>query len=245
MNRCVPAAAIIGVFLCGASFGEDVKAPIQHVIKVSGTGEVRVKPDRATVTFGVRAFAKELADAKKQHDGRMSQLIVVIKELKIAESDFQTSYMSVSPVFEQPKYEERRDKLVGYESTSEMFVIVKDLKILSEVVSRAVAAGVGSIQNVEFGSTESSKHKEESLRQAVAAARRHAEIMAGELGQKVGKAIEIDFQSDRSEVNGLFGGGGSGGGQFSGDDDSKSAYEVFAAGEIVISATVNVAFELE
>jgi len=238
-------AAIVGMYSCGATFGEDSNAPVQRIIKISGTGEVRVKPDRATVTFGVRAFAEDLAEAKKQHDGRMSQLIAVIKELKIADSDYQTSYVSASPVFEKTKYDERRDKLAGYESTSELFVIVKDLKILSEVVSKAVAAGVGSIQNVTLGSTEFSKHKEESLRQAVAAARRHAEIMAAELGQKAGKAIEIDFQSARSEDDGLFGGGGSGGGKFFGDDDSRSAYEVFAAGEIVISATVHVAFELE
>lgn len=238
-------ASIVGMFFCGASFGEDSSAPVQHVIKVSGTGEVRVKPDRATVTFGVRAFAKELAEAKKLHDAQMSELIAVIKELKIADSDYQTSYVNASPVFEITKYDERRDKLVGYESTSELFVIVKDLKILSEVVSKAVAAGASSIKNVSFESSEAITHREESLRRAVALARKHAEIMAAELGQKVGKAIEIDFLSARSENYGLFGGGGFGGGRLFGDDESGQAYEVFAAGEIEISATVNVAFELK
>lgn len=243
MKRSIGPAAVFFLSLCGFGRAEDAPATNQRSIKVTGTGQVRVKPDRATVTFGVRAFEKELTDAKKQHDTRMAKLLECIKEAGIAETDYQTTYVNASPIFEKRDYSSKRDVVLGYEATSGVYVVVKDLKILSALVANAVAAGASRIESVSFASSDAAKQKDEALRRAVAAARTRADIVAGELGQKAGKAVAViaqagepvDYDDDQS---------GLGGGRFMGGGQSTTI-EVFAVGEIVISTTVQATFELE
>lgn len=236
------------VLISAASLRGDDSTMKPRVISVTGAGEVRVKPDHAKIFLGTTTFNENLSKAKKENDEKIRALIDFLKSMNLTEKDFKTDYLSVRPVYERASYGEHLDKLVGYEITNKLTVTLKDLNKLDELITGALAAGANSIDNISFEATRIESVRDEARRLAIAAARKKAELYSVGLDQKVGKARVIREPHDYEYLDdgqGLFGGGGGlGGGRFIDGEASETASTIIA-GELVISETVSVVFDLE
>ena len=69
-------------------------------ITVSGTGEVVVIPDIATVSYAVTEEAKTAAEAQQLTARKGNDVKVFLKEKKIADKDIKTIEYSISPKYE-------------------------------------------------------------------------------------------------------------------------------------------------
>jgi uncharacterized protein YggE len=116
-------------------------------------------------------------------------------------------------------------------------VTLRDLSKLDVLLEYLIKAGVNQIDSVEYETSDPRKYRDQARDLAVKAAREKAEALAGALGQSIGKANAIEETSD-SRVYGYANTTASF--YSSGKPISRST----AAGQITISASVTVSFDL-
>lgn len=217
-----------------------------RTITVNGTGEVKVKPDKAVVRLGVTTFSANLSEAKKDADDRMKRILALMAQFAIDEKDYKTDYINISPQYKREEYAERRDKFLGYEVSSGLVITMRQLSKLDLLLADAVEAGATHIYGVSFETSALRKHRDEARKLAIGAARDKAVLLTGELGQKIGRARNINenvesywgYSQQANRVGGWGGGGSS-------DESEEDREATIVPGEISVKATVSVVFDLE
>jgi hypothetical protein len=126
-------------------------------------------------------------------------------------------------------------------------VTLRDVKRFEELLAAVLESGTNRVDGLEFRTTALRKHRDAARALALKAAREKAEAMAAELGCKVGKPVTI---SEGAAGAGLWAWGGRRGNQMTqnvmGEAPSGGGEgsEGFAPGQISVTASVNVSFEL-
>lgn len=225
-----------------------------RTISTSGSAEVRVVPSRVVLTFGVETFNQELAAAKRENDTKTSGILALAKEIGVAPKDVQTDYIFVEPVYEG--YSERRGgKFLYYLVRKTVVVILRDTTKFENILSGALERGATHVLRVRFEVDDLKKHRDKARSDAIKAARDKAAALAGELGAKLGSVMNIqDYGSSDSSSNygrswnDVYNGGDSPGSQVSSQSESPvspTVGDTLALGQMRISATINVSFELQ
>src|SRR5690349_18656530 len=73
--------------------------PGMRQVSVAGHGEVKGRPDTATVQIGVETDAATAKDALAQNTAQAQAIQQKLKELGVADKDLQTSNFGVSPAY--------------------------------------------------------------------------------------------------------------------------------------------------
>ncbi len=182
------AAALIGP-------GQGISAtdtPLPRVISISGLGEVKTRPDMATISTGVVSEGTTAKDALAKNNAAMAAVIAALKNAGIAEDDIQTSDFSVSPKY--PPYQPNQTtapRIVGYTVSNQVTAKVKDLAKLGGILDTLVQSGSNQINGIAFGVDEPKAQLDEARKKAVADARAKAELYAEAAGVSLGKVIQI------------------------------------------------------
>lgn len=151
------------------------------LLTVTGSSEVMVAPDQATVTVGVLAQASKAQDAQEQANRIAQQFLDAVAKLGIQKKDIQTSQLSLSPVYENPKPGEA-PRISGYRAENSLSVRLDDFKLIGPVIDAGVASGANNIQGVSFSVKDDIEARLRALTLAAAEAKRKAETMAQALG---------------------------------------------------------------
>ncbi|HOK54276.1 MAG TPA: SIMPL domain-containing protein [Armatimonadota bacterium] len=183
------AAAILlfGLVLQPVSAQIITESQVVRGIAVSGTAEVRVAPDIAYVTLGVRTRAAQANQAVERNTTAMQQVTQALRRLTIPEADIQTVQFSLQPVFEYPR--EGTPRLTGYEATNLVRVTVRDLTRVGAVIDAAVQAGANVVQDVAFALRDEAEVRATALTRAIQDARSKAQVMARALNVNLGRVI--------------------------------------------------------
>lgn len=168
----------------------DGELPERREILVSGEGIITVKPNIAEVLLGVETEAKTAQETQEKNARLMAGLLTKLKNLKIREEDIQTTSLNLFPVRKYNK-ETGRDELTGYRMTNQVQVIIRDLGALGLIIDQAVRSGANNIHNISFSVDSPEKWQDEALTQAIAKARKKAEVMAEAAGLKIKKVLII------------------------------------------------------
>jgi uncharacterized protein len=193
----VVVAALAAAALIGPRQGftaEDGKLP--RVISVSGLGEVKSRPDMATISTGVVTEGTTAKEALANNNKAMAAVIAALKNAGIAEDDIQTSDFSVSPKY--PPYQPNQTtapRIVGYTVSNQVTARVKDLQKLGPVLDTLVQAGSNQINGIMFGIDEPKPQLDDARKKAVADARAKAELYAAAAGVSLGKVVQITESS--------------------------------------------------
>lgn len=156
----------------------------QPSLNLAATGEVRVAPDMATVTFGVVTEAPTAQAAMAQNATRMNEVSAALRRAGVAERDIQTSGLNLQAQYD---YQENQPpKLRGYQASNRVTVRVMDLTKTGATVDAVVAAGVNQIDGVAFGLKDPTTAENEARRLAVRALQAKAQLYAEALGVQLG-----------------------------------------------------------
>ncbi len=93
-------------------------------------------------------------------------------------------------------------------------VTLKNPKLLENTVTSALANGANRIMGLEFRTTELRRFRDQARRQAVAAAREKAGLLAGEMSIAVGRPVSINEGYSGSTNGSRWWGWNSGGANF-------------------------------
>lgn len=156
-------------------------------VTVTGEATASVAPDRAVVRAGVVSQGKTAREAMSANTKQMTTVLAALKEAGIADADVQTSRVNL----EQLRDNSRPPQVTGFQASNQVTVQLRDIGKVGEVLDKLVSAGTNSVSGFDFIVSDPSKALDKVRTDAIADARRKAEIYAKAAGVTLGKPIAI------------------------------------------------------
>lgn len=187
MNKLATIASVFAAALLAApALADDFPA----AISVMGEATVSAAPDLAQIDAGVATDAKTAKEASDANNAAMGKVLLALKGAGIAEKDYQTSRLSL-----QPQYATNRSSgaspVVSFRASNRVTVKIRDVTKVAGIIDTLVGAGANDIGNISFEVTQASKLLDDARGQAVADARRKAEIYARATGVTLGAPLSV------------------------------------------------------
>jgi uncharacterized protein len=182
-------AAAIAAALLAAPARAQTQTDFPAAISVTGEATVSVPPDLAQVDAGVTSDAKTAREASEANNAAMGKVLLALKGAGIAEKDYQTSQLSLQPQY--PPNRSGPSPVVGYRASNRVTVRVRDVTKVASMIDALVGAGANDIGGINFMVSQASKLLDDARTQAVADARRKAEIYAKAAGVTLGAPLSI------------------------------------------------------
>ncbi|MBZ9631525.1 SIMPL domain-containing protein [Salegentibacter sp. LM13S] len=201
-------------------------------IYVTGEGIVKVSPDKVTINSQIEHEGQSATSVKSQNDEVVDKVIKYLKSEGIAEKNINTNYINLNKRYNY------NDKTYTYVANQAISITLEDISKYESIMKGLLENGLNGINGIEFESSDIEKHKAEARRKAVLNAKEKAEALAEPLGQKVGNAFMISEGSSNNNqpVYRAM--------EMKASSDQASNQETIAPGEMEVSISVNVAFQL-
>jgi len=158
-------------------------------ISVTGEATLSAPPDLAEVDGGVTSDAKTAREASEANNAAMGKVLLALKSAGINEKDFQTSRLSLQP--QSAPGRSGPSAIVGYRASNRVTIRLHDVTKVASVIDTLVGAGANDIGGINFMVSQASKLLDDAREQAVADARRKAEIYAKAAGVTLGAPLSI------------------------------------------------------
>ena len=185
-QRTLLAAAIGATLVAAPALAQTMPPPM---ITVSGEATISVPPDQAEIEAGVTSDAKTAREASEANNAAMGKLLLALKAANVEPKDIQTSRLSL-----QPQYAPNRSgpsPVVGYQASNRVTVRLHDIPKVASTIDVLVGAGATNVGGIGFSISNASKLLDDARGQAVADARRKAEIYAKAAGVTLGAPLGI------------------------------------------------------
>ncbi len=160
----------------------------RRVVTVEGVGEVEAAPDKATFSISVNSFDKDSLRARAENERRMKLIVAGIKAAGVAAQDAQTTRLDIEA---QYKRDDETKAILGYTAKSSVWVTLRDLSKIDSLREMAFANGATGFSDLVFGVQEATEYRKQARASALKAAQAKAQFMAEQLGQTIGKAVNI------------------------------------------------------
>lgn len=192
-------------FLCafaGPGFAQADETSKQGIFIVS-EGIVRLPPDIAIIKAGVVTEGKTANEALAKNRPAINAATEIVRKFGIASGDVTTSNLTLRPKFTQPAAAPNGARpapvIDGYQATTELKIIVRDLAKPGPLVDDLVKSGSNSISSLSFALAEPGKVKDEARRKAARTAKDRATLYAEALGLELAGLVSITETEFRYE----------------------------------------------
>lgn len=210
-------------------------------VVVNGVGKVNVTPDAALCRFSVEVKNREAIKAQKENAKIVEGVVKGLKsKFKLADKDIVTTYFRVEP---QYNYTNSKRIFEGHSVQNGIQVRLRDSTKLGELLDYLTSSGVNQIESISFTHNDWDNLKNEALRLSIADAREKANLLAKEAKRKLGKVETIVEEGaggmppvpmlERGMMMGA---------KMAMSSDARTPIQ---AGELEITSSVQVSFELE
>lgn len=183
---CCASAVLMGGPLGAAA--EDKR--MERTITVSGTGIVKAEPNVAYVSTGVVTEGSTAKEAIARNTAAMSKLVEGLKKSGIAAGDIQTTTFNVGPRYTQPK-DGKPATINGYQVTNQVRLTIRNVAKLGDLLDEAIVLGANQINHIAFDIADAEPLKDDARKQAVANARKRAELYASAAGVSLGDVLRL------------------------------------------------------
>jgi uncharacterized protein YggE len=237
-SRAAALALGTGLFaliaLPGASMADETPPP--RTMTVSGQGEVKAAPDEAVLSAGVVTQARSAAAALAANSRAMNGVFDALKRIGIPDKSVQTSDFSVTAQYQTDQHGNTTQKIIGYQVSNNVTVIVDDLGKLGSAIDALVTSGANSMGGIAFTIRDPKPLLTEARAEAVKDALQRANTYASAAGLTLGPITSIGENGDvtpRPMMRKMM--------TMSAANDSVTPV---AAGEDSITAGVSITFEI-
>ena len=235
MKLFLTSILLAAVLAANPAFADEVK--MNRLISLTGHGEVRAVPDMAVINMGVVSSAETARTALDANTKAMTELMANLKAASIDDKDISTSNFSVNPRLDYGQNGGQVPKLVGYDVTNSVTVIVHKIDGLGALLDKAVSSGSNQINGISFSVSKPDDAMDEARKLAVKDATHKAQIYAGAASINLGNIMSISESGGVSEPQVMF--------SRAKAMSADSAPVPIAQGSQVISVDVNISWELK
>lgn len=209
----------------------------EKTVRVSGTGTVAGDPDVVMLNIGVSAERDSVKQARADAAEAMAGVIESLKSNGLLDEDIQTQHFSIH---QQYDYSKGRREFRGYSVTNTVSAKIRDLDTVGNVIDDAAEAGGDLVQinSIQFTIDDPTTLKMQARVAAMGDAQAKAQTLATEGGVTLGKPISISEPGDfyAPYPAGL---------EFAFAADAESVATPIQSGQLQITVTVNVVYEIE
>ncbi len=209
----------------------------EKLITVSASGEVSITPDIVTFNIEVNETKKTTSEALNAANKKMDEALKILYTYNIADKDISTNYLNLNP---QYTWDEGKRELVGQVASQSIKVKLRNIDDLGKIID-----DIGNITNInlysiQFDKEDKSEAYEQARIKAVENAMSKAQTLSSAANMELGEPISISEGSTPSYI--------------SSNRYSTSKLMVAEAasydtqtpsGELTISTTVNIIFEMK
>jgi uncharacterized protein YggE len=210
-----------------------------RTLSVSGSGDAFLAPDIAYVYIGVHTELSTAAEAVAENTSQTDKLMQAIQDFGIDPKDMRTTNFSIYPM-------DRYDPATGlpsgekvYAVDNTVYVTVRELGKLGDLLDTAVQAGANTVNSVQFDVAEKDAALQEARAAAVKDAQAQAQALAQAAGLTLGQIQSISFFD--AQPYPIFDGKG-GGGMAAAD---AAATVPIQPGQLTFTVSVSVTYELK
>ncbi|HKQ94963.1 MAG TPA: SIMPL domain-containing protein [Aestuariivirgaceae bacterium] len=168
-----------------------------RTLTLTGTGEMRARPDTAVVTLGVMSRADTARQALTANNAAMTAILASLEGAGIAAKDIQTSNFSVNPVYDYDNSGGKPPRITGYDVSNQLVVTVRKLADLGSILDEAVSKGSNQIYGISFTIDDPDSLEDEARKSAVQDATRKAKLYAEAAGVTLDSILSISEQVTR------------------------------------------------
>jgi uncharacterized protein YggE len=185
-------SAIAGGFtMIGNAEGTQVP---QKTISVSSEGTVKVKPDMVYINVGVQTENASSKVAQQENATKMSKVMQILKDMKIAEADIKTTQYTIYPI-ETYSEKDQRSYITGYRVINTLEVTIRDISKVGAVIDAVAANDANTVSNIRFTVADPEKYYLQALENATVKAKAKADVLAKQFGIKIGLPSQINETS--------------------------------------------------
>lgn len=214
--------------------------PDKQTLSASGTVTKYVSPDKAEISLSIETLNLSAQVSQADNATIADATINALKAAGIPASQIKTTGYSVYEDYEWDRFTEK-SKSIGYRTVNTIQVTLYDTTKAGQVVDIAVESGVTRVGGISFGLTEAKEMevRKTALKEASETARAKADSIALGLGINVSKVSSVSESSFYYYPN-----------YKSYDTMASGAMEQapetpIVAGDVQVSASVSVVFEVE
>ena len=213
------------------------------LLTLSAEGRSNRTPDLAVFSAGVTSQGKTASEALSANSADMNKVIAALKRAGIADRDIQTSNLSLNPIYQPQRpmpdgtVEPAQPKIIGYQVYNTVNVRQRNLAQFGRVLDTLVAAGANQINGPSFQMDDPDAATDEARIQAMKKARARANLYASAAGLKVVRILAISESGGYAPQPPVLYA------RTTMADGMEKSTPV-AAGEVSLTSTVTVLFEL-
>jgi uncharacterized protein len=210
-----------------------------RTLSVSGSGEALLAPDIAYIYVGVHTENPAAAEAVAENTANTEKLIQAIRDFGIDEEDIRTTNFSIYPMdrFDPSTGQPSGEKVYAVDNT--VYVTIRDLTKLGDLLDTTVQAGANNINSVQFDVADKAEALKEARAKAVKDAESQAQALAQAAGLSLGEIQSISFFD--AQPYPLF--EGKGGGGMAAADSAASV--PIQPGQLTFTVSVSVTYALK
>lgn len=189
MNRwSIMAGAALA--LAGTTEAQETTPPVPQIV-TSATAEVRVTPNRASISIGVQSRAATAAQASADNSRRQRAVIDAIRAKGVPAEQISTAGFNVIPETRYDREGQQAPRTTSYLVSNVVNVELTRIDQVGPVIDAALAAGANQINSLSFSVAAADSAHRVALADAVRKARAEAEVMAQAAGGTLGTLIEL------------------------------------------------------
>jgi len=225
------------VSACGPTTIRQDALPPLRTVSVTGSGSANLVPDIAYIYLGVHTEKPSASEAVDENSAQTEKMIKALRDFGIDAKDIRTTNFSIWP-------QERYDQFTGtptgektYIVDNTVYVTVRDLDKLGDLLDTVVAAGANTVNSIQFDVADKAEALKDARAEAVKNAAEQAKELTDAAGVKLGDVQSIGFYD--SSPYPVFDGKGGGGA------DLAAAEVPIQPGQLTFTVNVNVTYEIK
>ncbi len=175
----------------------------QKVIRVSGEGKIRIKPNLVILTITVSNTQSRMVDAVKKTQETVDSVVNLLHLFSSNENDIKTSCISADKATE---YNGNRNVFIGYQATQSIDFVLHNIDKFTELTAKLLETKISSISNFQFGHSQADSILREADLLAYDDALKSANKLCTRSNATLGKLLYLTNTESNSYTNNENGG---------------------------------------
>jgi len=174
---------------------QDSQAPFGGTpqIVVTGRGEVKVSPDRATIQISVQTRGSTAAGTAAENANKQQAVLTALRALGLGNDQLSTINYNVYP---EQRYEQGKEPvIIAYNVTNTILAEVRKLTQVGSVIDAALSHGANMITSLQFYASNTETARRTAIATAIEKARADAEVAAKAARGTLGTLLEVNIAS--------------------------------------------------
>jgi uncharacterized protein YggE len=209
--------------------------PAVRTLTVTGSADSILTPDIAYIYVGVHTENADAKTAISTNNSDTQKVINALKAAGVADKDLRTTNFSVYPSQQTGPNGETKGTIYMVDNT--VYVTVRDLSKMGEILDAAATAGANSISGIQFDVADKNTALSEARKNAINNARQLAEETAQAAGVNLGPIQTINYSSSSQPIPMFAGKGGA-------VMDAAASVPV-NPGQLTLSVDVTIVYEIQ